>query len=256
MPTPQNLRAALFAAFALLAIQNTARADDTDPWGNACHYQWDMSGVLRERSDEDHRRYGGGLHYCVDKGGRVSATVLEPVRDDGEGGCYFSSWNAAVEGNEKTGFIIPKSARVAEYYPGGSVQMQPKPKSGACPRQDDKGYILNDGVPDSVFLEILAMWKQAVIDPSHIEKLFVSKSDAKGVRDFIETCRKENLPIRIDSISNNMGFLMSGVRDKGTAVPLILNVAWDWDAPSPGMLIDVVVHDGRLKFGTVADYKP
>jgi hypothetical protein len=91
-------------------------------------------------------RFGAGsaAYVCMRDGVRTAGEFATPVASGDAGVCYFwiRDMTAKVPGSE---------------FPKRYLKM--RVANGACPGQDDPGYIDNRDVPDGIFAAVVARWK-------------------------------------------------------------------------------------------------
>lgn len=211
-----------------------ANADPIDEFvAQTCHhYQWNMRGVLRERSDADRKRFGEGaaLYFCRnDENQEVfSADILEAPHEDAIGLCVFGKWSVQLKGTRANGYYVSRESDIGSS--SGSVMM--RIKDGACPRQDDLSYIANENVPDGLFLQMLQLWQAMLRSPKAYEDALAD--DAKGdlalLRDwFARPGAAEHL--RLMSVRAHNSYISPDESARGPAVAL----EWHIDANSGGV---------------------
>lgn len=219
-----------------------------------CLYQWEIGGALHELPSADAARYAGGaLHYCPDERGEVhDGRLLEAVRKDDAGLCYFGEWGVELAGTRANGIRIRTPLRAA--YPGNFVRMQIG--DGACPRQDDKGYIANDGVPDGLFLAVMRLWDAMLRSPEAFDDALApgAGSHAKELRAYLSDPHAADL-LHIVVVKAGNDYRVLGARDPGPAIPFEMLI----DAGEKYLEVPIFVgldwRDGVLKIVSVSEGK-
>ena len=132
------MRLFLLGLCILLGATASARADETAP---ACSYEWDAAKYFPAEA----ANFGAGsaVRVCTRDGVKKANLFATPIARGQAGVCYF--WVSFEDG------APPQTEHVKRY-----LRMQLA--NGACPRQDDAGYLDNDDVPDGVFAELTRRW--------------------------------------------------------------------------------------------------
>ena len=116
--------------------------------GMHCGYDFNAA---KYYSDET-KKFGAGsaAYICMRDGVQTSGNFATPVAAGDAGVCYFRLRNMDAK--------VPENE-----FPKRYLKM--RVATGACPAQDDPGYLDNDDVPDGVFSALVTRWNATGLSP-------------------------------------------------------------------------------------------
>ncbi|HEX4860313.1 MAG TPA: hypothetical protein VFV07_03690 [Rhizomicrobium sp.] len=143
------MRVFLCSIALVLGFMATAWAGCTTA-GRGVHCGYDLDAA--KYYPDEAKKFGAGsaAYICTRDGARTAGVFATPVAAGEAGVCYFwvRNMDAKVPENE---------------FPKRYLKMHVA--SGACPAQDDFGYIDDDNVPDGVFAALVTRWNTTGLLP-------------------------------------------------------------------------------------------
>ena len=117
--------------------------------GVHCGYEFDAAKYYPDEAGKFGR--GSAAYICTRDGARTAGEFATPVATGEAGVCYFwiRDMEAKLPGNKSPKRYLKMS--VAD---------------GACPAQDDPGYIDNFDVPDGIFATLVTRWNATGLSPA------------------------------------------------------------------------------------------